>query len=116
MAHEFAESDGVEVCKPCMDSDSGDCPAHPHIGAVYLSDFLMDVEMELYRARLLFPSTESVALAVGEEVGEVYKAHLQGSRADIKKECVQACAMLIRLALEGDSSVAGVRARRKLDR
>lgn len=115
MAHEFAKSDGTRICEGCLGSSSGDCPDHPHIGGARLDDFLRDVEMEVYRARLLYPGSEGVGYAVGEEVGEVFRAYLTEPRARVIKEAVQACAMLIQLALGGDPALAAMRNRRGLN-
>lgn len=118
--HKFAESDGVRICALCKNNRDGDSPApchkHEHIdGAPSLVAFLEAVEMEIYRARELYPSCEGVLAAMTEEVGEVAAAYLDSPREKIIKEAVQACAMVARLALEGDPSLTGLRAKRQLD-
>lgn len=69
--------------------------------------FLLCVGREVDRARAKFPNGDDMALAATEEAGEAIKALLDfkygnGSTADIYKECVQAAAMFLRLATEGD--------------
>lgn len=65
---------------------------------------------EVKRARTKFPSPNHLTLAFAEESGEVIKAildfkHGKGYIEDVQKEMVQAMAMLIRLAEEGDPTV-----------
>ena len=70
-------------------------------------DFLYDVKSEVISARNKFTNVD-LALALTEEFGEVIKALMDQkqknkvSSAEIYKECVQAAAMAMRLAIEGD--------------
>lgn len=64
---------------------------------------------ELRRAREKFPNTANKTLAAMEEAGEAAKAvhdyyHGGTDTANIWKECVQAAAMFLRVAVEGDDS------------
>lgn len=69
--------------------------------------FLFDVKSEVTAARARFSNTD-LAHAMTEEFGEVIKALMDQkqkdkvSSAEIYKECVQAAAMAMRLAMEGD--------------
>jgi hypothetical protein len=76
---------------------------------------MVAVKMEILRARLLYPSCEGVGMAMLEEVGEVANACLDEPRDAIIKEGIQACAMVARLVLEGDPSLAALRLKRELD-
>lgn len=65
---------------------------------------------EVERARAKFLSPDHLTLAFAEESGEVVKAildfkHGKAHIEDVQKEMVQAMAMLIRLAEEGDPTV-----------
>lgn len=73
-------------------------------------EFITAVMSEVKRAREKFPSPSHLALAHAEEAGEVTKAVLDftqkgGSRNAIWKEAVQAAAMALRVACEGDPTV-----------
>lgn len=74
--------------------------------------FMYDVKAEAQAARLLFTNTDLV-LAMAEEFGEVVKAILDQKQKkgvlseEIRKECVQAAAMAMRLATEGDPCFPG---------
>jgi hypothetical protein len=73
------------------------------------SVFLADVERETQRAREKFPSNQHKLAALTEEVGEVANAFLENQYGnkpaiDVWKECVQAAAMALRCAVEGDHS------------
>lgn len=114
--NKFAESDGQTLCQACMNGVDGCCSKHKHITSVGLDEFLMAIKMEILRARMLYPSCEGVVAAMVEEVGEVANAYLDNTRSEIVKEGVQACAMVARLVLEGDPSLANLRAKRKLDK
>lgn len=68
--------------------------------------FLRDVKVELERANGLFPTNEFLMTAFFEEAGEVAKAfidHARGeeTRENVYKECVQAAAMAMGLAIYG---------------
>lgn len=70
-------------------------------------DFLYDMKSETINARSKFSNVD-LALALTEEFGEIIKALLdqkqkkRGTSSDIYNECVQAAAMAMRLATEGD--------------
>ena len=71
--------------------------------------FLHDVECELGRARIKFPDNNHMLAALSEEAGEVANALLEkdygnGTDEDVWNECVQAAAMCLRVATEGDPS------------
>jgi hypothetical protein len=70
-----------------------------------------DACIEANRARGLFPKPDHLVLALAEEAGEVTKAVLDYRQkkiplADVRKEIVQTMAMCLRLACEGDPTVA----------
>lgn len=69
--------------------------------------FAREVEAEVARARGLWPDNNLLVTAFSEEAGEVVKAvldHLaeKGTLEDIRKELIQAAAMIVRLLEEGD--------------
>ena len=69
--------------------------------------FMNDVLQEVARARVKFPTNEHKLVAFCEEAGEVANAFLEHkygktSVEDVWKECVQAAAMAMRCAVEGD--------------
>ncbi|MEM6367802.1 MAG: MazG-like family protein [Myxococcota bacterium] len=72
----------------------------------------LEVEEEVQRARKLFPEGDNPTLhALHEEVGELTKAILQlregrGSYDEARVELVQVMAMCVRLAEEGDRTLA----------
>lgn len=71
--------------------------------------FMTAVLKEVERARTLFPGNKHMLAAFNEEVGEVNKAFLdrefgKTNSAHIVTECVQAAAMALRCATEGDAS------------
>jgi hypothetical protein len=117
--------DKTAICSDCEMVDMGtfpsqplirNCNYHPHIVDKSVSQFLALIRREVFRARMLFPSNQGVSLALVEEVGEVAKAYLDESRDRIIEEAVQACAMVVRLALEGDPAMTKLREERGLDR
>lgn len=76
-----------------------------------------EVDAELARARRKFPNSDLVVTAMSEEVGEAVRAVLEHyyvvrrnesredikeKRAHVRKEIIQAIAMLIRMETEGD--------------
>ena len=84
-------------------------------GASEIDVFLSDVQAEFYRGRAKFPGNELKTVALSEEFGELVKAVLDETAADVRKEAVQVAAMCLRLVMDGDSSVDGWRERNGLD-
>lgn len=80
-----------------------------------LRDFLANVEEELARAVAKFPQPNASLAALTEEVGELAKAMMEEPRDRVWKEAVQVAAMAARCAIEGDPTLAEVRARRNAD-
>ncbi len=74
--------------------------------------FLKDVAREVERARKKFPGTDGVLAALTEEVGELAKAVLDEGQERVYAEAIQVAAMALRVAVEGDPTLAGVRAER----
>lgn len=72
-------------------------------------DFLDDVLAEVEKARVNFPEPDGGLAVAAEEFGEVAKACLDEPWENVYTECVQAAAMVARLAIEGDPSLAGKR-------
>lgn len=70
--------------------------------------FLFDVKAEAAAARAKFTTNTDMVLAMAEEFGEAIKALMDQKQknkvtsADIYRECVQAAAMALRVATEGD--------------
>lgn len=74
---------------------------------------LEEIHAELERARRKFPGENLNLAALVEEVGELSEALLEtryggpkGGFHNIRKEAVQVAAMAVRIALEGDYSIA----------
>jgi NTP pyrophosphatase (non-canonical NTP hydrolase) len=79
-------------------------------------DFLSETAAEVLRAREQHPNPQDpLLLALIEEVGEVAKAIHDESWNRVIEECVQAAAMLFRLATEGDRTLDKFRLSKKLD-
>ena len=73
-------------------------------------DFFHDVQQELIRARMKFPSPHFSMTALTEEVGELARALLKakagkGTALQVWQEAVQVAAMALRVAVEGDLSI-----------
>jgi hypothetical protein len=77
--------------------------------------FLAEVRAELIRARAKFPGDRIMTIALAEEFGELCKAVLDESAANVRKEAVQTAVMCARVVLDGDGSVNDWRAERGLD-
>jgi hypothetical protein len=77
--------------------------------------FIGEVRAELLRARKKFPGDRIMTIALAEEFGELCKAVLDESAANVRKEAVQTAVMAARVVLDGDSSVTAWRAERGLD-
>lgn len=77
--------------------------------------FLHEVKLELIRARAKFPGDRIMCLALAEEFGELIKAVLDESSANVRKEAVQTAVMAARVALDGDGSVREWRTESGLD-
>jgi|GEM_PF-6613985 len=80
-----------------------------------IEEFLTEVRAELIRARTKFPGDRIMTIALAEEFGELCKAVLDESAANVRKEAVQTAVMAARVALDGDSSVCEWRHERGLD-
>lgn len=80
------------------------------------TEFMQEVLAEVKRARAAFPSNEHVAHALTEEAGEAIKALMDEGTDAVVAECVQAAAMALRVALEGDPTLDGLREDRGLDK
>jgi NTP pyrophosphatase (non-canonical NTP hydrolase) len=73
------------------------------------ANMLTRIAIELGKARAKFPSSYCSMVALTEEVGELAKACLDESPERIMDEAVQVAAMAIRVAIEGDGSIAKYR-------
>jgi NTP pyrophosphatase (non-canonical NTP hydrolase) len=88
------------------------CEIRDHLQRAGMSHpIYAEVEAELARARHKFPKSDHLVLALAEEAGEVTKAALdlhygKGTPEELRKEIVQAIAMCVRLAEEGDPTLA----------
>ena len=74
-----------------------------------VQQFLSQVETEVSFARQKFPDSDACMVALTEEVGELAKALLSESLANVYKEAVQVAAMAARVAIDGDPSLARYR-------
>lgn len=77
------------------------------------SNFSMDVEEEVERARIKFPQPNALMTALTEEVGELAKALMDEEWPRVWAEAVQVSAMAQRLAVEGDPTLDEVREQRE---
>jgi len=77
----------------------------------YMTDeqFLKLVAAEVERARTKFPGCNATNAALVEEVGEVSKALMYEPWNCVVNEAVQVAAMCVRLATEGDATMADFR-------
>ncbi len=82
---------------------------------VNIDHFLHLVAIEVGSATRKFPSPEALAMALAEEFGEVAKAVLSESWANVRKEAIQCAAMCVRLALEGDPTLDHYRQKNGLE-
>jgi NTP pyrophosphatase (non-canonical NTP hydrolase) len=79
---------------------------------IYDDQFLKDVKAELLRARTKFPGDNLNMVALMEEVGELAQAALhirEGKHNEWRKvwdEAVQVAVMALRMATEGDATIA----------
>lgn len=80
----------------------------------YLAEFIREVVSEYEWARVNFPSSEFSMTALTEEVGELAKALLEEPLENVRAEAKQVAVMAVRVALEGDPSLADFRERRGL--
>jgi hypothetical protein len=74
--------------------------------------FLSEVRAEIFRARRKFPSSDAATVALTEETGELAKACMEESIERVRAEAVQVASTAMRIALEGDVTLDGVRVRR----
>lgn len=77
--------------------------------------FLAEVRAEVARARSKFPGNDLTTIALTEEVGELAKALLDESPSRVRSEAVQVAAMAVRVAIDGDASVANHRMLKQSD-
>ncbi|WP_345815333.1 Lar family restriction alleviation protein [Paraburkholderia sp. PREW-6R] len=80
-----------------------------------VEQFLSEVRTELIRARSKFPGDRIMTIALAEEFGELCKAVLDESAANVRKEAIQTAVMCARVVLDGDGSVVAWREERGLD-
>lgn len=73
--------------------------------------FLKAVMAEVVRARLHHPAPNANLYACQEEVGEVAEAAMGEPWHTVVNEAVQACAMMVRLVVEGDATLLDWRMR-----
>lgn len=79
------------------------------------ADLIDEMIRELARARAKFPGKNVTFAAFVEEVGEVATALFEESRAELRKEAVQAAVMALRIVLDGDHTFDAWRAAKGLD-
>ena len=115
--HEYARPEGADpsCCELACYEDEGcmcdGCAAQPAPDQLReAAPTLMAVHAEVGRARGLFPRPDGLLAALVEEVGEVARALLSESDQRVREECIQVAAMAIRLAEEGDPTLAALRA------
>lgn len=83
-----------------------------YLDATNDANFLAAINAEVERARKKFPGDNLTLAALTEEVGELAQAALhirEGKHADwerVWKEAVQVAVMAMRMATEGDASIA----------
>jgi len=96
--------------QPAVAQGAGEVMLDPAVDA-----FLADVRAEIIRARTKFPGDRIMTIALAEEFGELVKAVLDESSANVRKEAVQTATMCARVVLDGDGSVNEWRAQKGLD-
>ena len=86
-----------------------------HLKADEDAIFLLEVRLEIIKARNKFPSADACLAALTEEVGELAQAMLSKDQAEIYGEAVQVAAMALRCAVEGDISLRSYRKSHGID-
>lgn len=119
-AHDASLDDDHKACRGILTEAMRLLDATPvapkTLGALTDVDaFLGEVRAELVRARTKFPGDRIMTIALAEEFGELCKAVLDESAANVRKEAVQTAVMAARVVLDGDGSVREWRAERGLD-
>lgn len=71
--------------------------------------FFAEVFAEVKSARAKFPASVGNMVALTEEVGELAKAMIDEPSERVRAEAVQVAAMALRVALEGDPTLDGLR-------
>jgi hypothetical protein len=72
-------------------------------------DVIEDLAAEVLRARAKFPRNRLLTVAALEELGELAAAQLQQlPKAEIRREAIQAMAILVRIITEGDATLEGL--------
>jgi hypothetical protein len=90
--------DGCACCCYCMRVF-----APPRLPTSREEAFLAAVLVELKRAREKHPGGKHLCVALGEEVGELHRAHLDDEGQDrIYEEAVQVAVVAARIAIDGD--------------
>lgn len=75
--------------------------------------FLRDMVGELASSRTEHPLPDACLAALSEELGEVAKAMLDEAPGRVRAECLQLASTALRLAVEGDPTMASTRKRRR---
>jgi hypothetical protein len=69
--------------------------------------FFREMRREVVRGRGKFPGRANLTLALAEELGEVFSAHLAQRPAEAKSEAAQVAAVALRVGSEGDADFEG---------
>jgi len=76
---------------------------------------LMAVRDEILSAIEQYPYPDGLMCALTEEVGELARAMMSEPRDNIRSEAIQVAATAIRIAMDGDPTLDGIRAKRNAD-
>lgn len=85
-------------------------PARGPIGEV-----LQDVYTEITRGVESYPDASGLMVALMEEVGELARAMMTQSRDSVRSEAAQVAALAVRVAIDGDPTLAEIRAKNNAD-
>lgn len=80
-----------------------------------MGELLQGIRKEAMQGIESYPDANGLMVALMEEVGELARAMMSEPRDRVRDEAVQVAALAIRIALEGDPTLDGIRARRNAD-
>lgn len=80
-----------------------------------MGELLQSIRKEAMQGIESYPDASGLMVALMEEVGELARAMMSEPRDRVRDEAVQVAALAIRVALEGDPALDGIRAKRNAD-
>jgi len=106
--HRQAETLIVEIEERILDIE--EIPAHGPIGSMFKR-----IHYEATTGMESYPDPSGLVVALMEEVGELARAMMSEPRENIRAEAVQVAALAIRIAIEGDPTLDGIREKNDAD-